>query len=133
MQTHEFYGRVQDKARLSDLDSSIRATRAALATLAERIGVDASLHLGAELPGEIARHLREATVGTHVRFDAHDFLARVSAREGEDLPVATQHACAVLATLDEAVSAGEMARVRARLPDDYAQLFARAQGHQPSA
>jgi uncharacterized protein (DUF2267 family) len=131
MQMNEFVGHVQHDARLSDMDQALNATRATLETLAERLGADESRHLAAQLPQEIGQYLggREA-VAEH--FSSDEFLKRISAREGVEPPDSVDHARAVLNTLQQAVSAGEMRDVLGRLSADYARLFAGTTGKRRS-
>jgi len=102
----------------------MRATRATLETLAERLGPDEARHLAAPLPHEIQLFLSDAAMPMPERFSPGEFLLRVCAREGIALPESTQHARVVIDVLTEAVSPGETTNVLARLPEDYKQLFA---------
>jgi uncharacterized protein (DUF2267 family) len=131
MQTEEFLGQVQNKAHLATLGEAMRATRATLETLAERLGPDETRHLAAQLPHEIQLFLADTGMSKPERFSSNEFLLRVCAREGIDLPESTQHARAVIGVLTEAVSAGEMIDVLERLPDDYRRLFAGSEGKMP--
>ena len=124
MQTQQFLGQVQNKARLATLGEAMRATRATLETLAERLGPDESRHLAAQLPHEIQIFLSDSGTPMPERFSSDEFLQRVCEREGRALPESTQHARAVMDVLTEAVSLGETTDVLARLPDDYRRLFA---------
>jgi uncharacterized protein (DUF2267 family) len=124
MQTQEFLGQVQDKAHLATLGEAMRATRATLETLAERLGPDDARHLAAQLPHEIQLFLADAGLPMPERFSSDEFLLRVCAREGIDLTESTQHARAVIDVLTTAVSRGEPIDVLTRLPDDYRRLFA---------
>jgi uncharacterized protein (DUF2267 family) len=133
MQSDDFFGQVQSKARLDNLDAAMLATRATLATLAERIGEDEAGKLGAQLPRPVADELRRGAAPVGKRFDSDEFLQRVSEREGVDLPLAVHHARAVLEVLQQAVSGGEINDVKHRLPDDYQRLFAGSQGKMPGA
>jgi uncharacterized protein (DUF2267 family) len=128
MQTAEFLGQVQNKARLATLGQAMRATRATLETLAERLGPDESRHLAAQLPHEIQLFLADAGTPMPERFSSDEFLLRVCAREGIDLPESTHHARAVIDVLTQAVSRGEILDVLDRLPDDYRRLFAGSEG-----
>jgi uncharacterized protein (DUF2267 family) len=132
MQMNEFMGQVQNSAKLASIDQAIKATRATLETLAERLGPDEARHLGAQLPEEIGQYLYGAMPGGE-RFDSDEFLKRVSKREGVDLPVSVFHARAVLEALQNAVSVGEISDVLERLPDDYARLFAGTEGRMRGA
>jgi uncharacterized protein (DUF2267 family) len=127
MQTQEFVGQVQAKAHLSNLDDALRATRATLQTLAERLGADEARHLGAQLPQEIQRYLDQPDAAPE-RFSSDVFLERVSKREAVDLPVSVHHARVVLDVLQQAVSAGEVENVLDRLPEDYRRLFTGSEG-----
>ena len=128
MQTDEFVGQVQNKAHLATLGEAMRATRATLETLAERLGPDETRHLAAQLPHEIQLFLSDAGLPVPERISSEEFLLRVCAREGIDLPLSTHHARAVIDVLTEAVSAGEITDVLDRLPADYRRLFAGSEG-----
>ena len=123
MQTDEFLGQVQDKAHLATLGEAMRATRATLETLAERLGPDDTRHLAAQLPHEIQLFLSDTGLPVPERFSSDEFLLRVCAREGIDLTLSTDHARAVIDVLTQAVSPGESIEVLDRLPDDYKRLF----------
>ena len=133
MQTDDFLGQVQNKAHLPTLDAALRATRATLETLAERLGPTESRQLGARLPPEIQKCLLTPHTAVTERFSSDEFLGRVSEREGVDLPESTHHALAVIEVLAQAVPAVEMIEVLDRLPADYARLFIGAEGRMPNA
>lgn len=122
MQFDEFVGRVQHRARLASEGEALKATRATLEVLGQRLAGGEPGNLGAQLPEEIARFLR-GDGGRGERFDLDEFFQRVSEREGVDLPVAVHHARAVVSVLQEAVSRGEIEDVRSQLLDDYMPLF----------
>jgi uncharacterized protein (DUF2267 family) len=132
MQTEEFLGQVQNKARLATLGEAMRATRATLETLAERLGPDETRHLAAQLPHELQLFLSDTGLSIPERFSSDEFLLRVCAREGIDLPLSTHHARAVMEVLTQAVSQGEIGDVLERLPDDYRRLFAGSEGKMPA-
>lgn len=132
MQTHEFLDRVQNAAHLPTLDAAIRAARATLETLAERLGPDEARHLGDQLPPEIQLYLRGAATPMPERFTSDEFLERVCAREGVDLPKSTHHARVVIGVLTQAVSQGEIRDIMDRLPDDYRRLFTGSEGRMRS-
>ena len=134
MKHDEFIGQVQHRARLSSRGEAERATRATLETLAERLAGGEAKDLAAQLPQEIAEHLRREWSGIGERFSLEEFFRRVSLREGVDLPDAIFHARAVIEVLSEAVSIGEMDDVRAQLPAEFDRLFeAGSRGHMPEA
>ena len=131
MQTDEFLGQVQNKAQLATLGEAMRATRATLETLAERLGPDETRHLAAQLPHEIQLFLSDAGLPMPERFSPEEFLLRVCAREGIDLPLSTSHARAVIDVLTQAAASGEMPDVLERLPEDYRRLFAKREETMP--
>ncbi|MBS3803611.1 MAG: DUF2267 domain-containing protein [Oleiphilaceae bacterium] len=123
MQFHDFLGKVQHRAQFDNLEDALRATRATLNTLAERLNGNEPKDIASQLPGEIGQHLFPESPGKGERFDVDTFIARVGEREGVPLNQATHHAQVVMGTLNEAVSAGEMSDVRGQLPNDYDLLF----------
>ena len=134
MKHDEFIGQVQHRARLSSRGAAERATRATLETLSERLAGGEADDLAAQLPPEIGEHLRGEGAALGERFSLDEFFRRVSLRESVDLPDAVFHARAVVDVLGEAVSPGEMADVRAQLPDEFARLFeAGSTGPMPGA
>ncbi|MFA5529137.1 MAG: OsmC family peroxiredoxin [Thiohalomonadaceae bacterium] len=131
MNFHDFLGQVQHRAQLRSMDEALRATRATLTTLSERLQGQEPFHLGAQLPHEIAEFLKGPTAGGGERFSSDEFFRRVCDKEGVDLPAAVYHARVVLEVLKEAVSPGEIDDVRAQLPPDYQRLFEGASGSMP--
>lgn len=131
MHLNDFLGQVQHQARMSSLDEAMRATRATLMTLGERLGGGEPGNIGAQLPPELARLLGEDHARGE-RFSSDEFLKRVSVREETDLPKSVFHTRAVLAVLAEAVSPGVIGHLRAQLPEDFQRLFdAGAEGSMP--
>lgn len=121
MQFDEILGLVQDRAHLSSGDEALTATRATLSTLNERLAGGETKDLASQLPGELAKFLDGSGQGE--RFDVHQFLERVSRKEGVDLPVSVHHTRSVISVLREAVTEGEFDDILAQLPDDYKKLF----------
>lgn len=121
MQYDAFVGQVQDRARLPSLGDTVAAIRATLHTLGERLSGDEAEDLAAQLPREIALYLHMAD--EQESFSLDEFFERVAEREPADLPAAVHHARAVIAVVQEAVTPGEIADVRAQLPADYDPLF----------
>ncbi|MFB6075118.1 MAG: DUF2267 domain-containing protein [Haloarculaceae archaeon] len=124
MNFDEFVGEVQHRLELGATGPAVRATRATLTTLGERLPPDEADNLASPLPMEIDRYLREAEGGQ--RFDYDEFLERVSDREGEavDRSDANYHAQQVVGLLSEVVPGRAVAKLRGMLPEDYDPLFA---------
>ncbi len=121
MNYDDFVGQVQHRARLSSNGEAVKAIRATLETLAERIHSGEASDLAAQLPEEIGHYLLNKNGGE--RFGLDEFFARVSRKEGVDLPVSIYHARVVMEVLQEAADPNEMAQVRGQLPDEYNPLF----------
>lgn len=132
MNYDDFIGAVQHRAQLGDRERAVRAIRATLETYAERLLHEQASHLAAQLPQEIGEYLRQVH-GTQ-RFDSNEFLKRVSDRERVDIMDATYHARVVTEVLQEAVSEGEIAKIRRSLPNDFQRIFeAGSRGRMPQA
>ncbi|HTX32395.1 MAG TPA: DUF2267 domain-containing protein [Solirubrobacteraceae bacterium] len=102
---------------------AIRATRATLQTLGERIDRGQARRLAAELPPEIAPWI--ATPTPAEGFDVDEFVDRVAAREGVDPITASRHVAAVFTALAQAISDREYAGLVAELPRRFAALLPR--------
>lgn len=118
-----FVTEAQRRLDLTDQGEAVRAVRAILTTLGERLQPEEANDLAAPLPMEIDRYLREADSGQ--RFSFEEYLDRVSAIEGVDDQTALRHAQRVIALVSEVVPSGELKQVRAQLPSDFDQLFDR--------
>jgi len=121
MQYDKFIGLVHNRARLASSGEAVRATRATLEVLGQRLFGGEPKDLAAQLPQEIGRFLLEADESES--FGLNEFYERVSQKEGVDLPVAVHHARAVMTVVQEAVSAGEWDDLQEQLPDEYNDLF----------
>lgn len=125
MQFQQFLGKVQQRAGLDSPDRALRATRATLNTLAERLYGNEPTDLASQLPGEIGRHLQPDNAGAGERFGVEEFVRRVAERENAAGNDSRRHARVVLEVLGEAVSKGEMKDVRQQLPGEYDALLGR--------
>jgi uncharacterized protein (DUF2267 family) len=122
MQYNEFVGQVQNQARLASQDEALKAIRATLSVLAQRLAGGEPHDLGASLPEEIGRFLQTESTQAE-RFDLDEFFRRVSEKEDVDLPDSVHHARVVMAVVQQAVPQGEIEDVRAQLPEEYNPLF----------
>lgn len=124
MQHDEFIGQVQHKAHLASRGDAERATMAVLQTLAERLAGGAAENLASELPPHLANYvlLGDETQEAE-RMSLDEFFHRVAEREGVDLPKSVHHVRAVLEVLGEAISEGQMRKIRMQLPDEWDPLF----------
>lgn len=121
MQYDEFIGRVQNRARLATSGEAVRATRATLEVLGQRLFGGEAKDLAAQLPREVAHYL--AAESGSESFGLQEFFRRVSQREEVELPDAVHHARAVISVVRDSVTEGEMQDVLAQLPEEYTALF----------
>lgn len=121
MNYDEFIGQVQSRARLGSSGEAVRATRATLEVLGQRLFGGEAKDLAAQLPQEVGYYLRQD--GQSESFGLDEFFARVSEHAKVDLPVAVHHARAVISVVRDAVSQGEIDDVRNQLPAEYDPLF----------
>lgn len=128
MKYQDFLGQVQARARLSSLDASVKATRATLTTLGERLLDPQAHHIAAQLPEELGRMLEDRGQES---FGFDEFIARVSQRENTEFPHATYHARVVLEVLGEAISPGSLDKLRSSFPPDLRPLLEGSDGHLP--
>ena len=116
-----FIGDVQHRLEYGQFGPAVRATRAVLTTLGERLQEGEATDLASPLPMEVDRFLLEADHGE--RFDYDEFLDRVAERASVDRADANYHAQQVLAVVSEVVPAGNVRKVKTQLPDDFEPLF----------
>ena len=123
MKYEQFIKHVQEEAQIESPEAAQRATQATLETIKERIVGNEASQLAAQLPKEIGQYLhgREGEDGGYFKVD--EFYQRVSQKEGEELSVAANHAKAVFTVLQQAVTPGEFADVRANFSADYDELL----------
>lgn len=127
MNFDEFTGEITHRLELAGTGETLRAIRATLTTLGERLQEGEAKDLAANLPMEIDRYLTEAESGQ--RFDWDEFLDRVWEREGmtdpNDRADAAYHARAIMDVVSKQVPPGELQQVRSQLPtdEDWGELF----------
>jgi len=128
MEYDEFIEQVQEAAELDSAEQAMGAVEATLGTLGEMLSPKERHDLAAELPKPLKEYLsvwmehppRELT-HPH-RFNLEEFYHRVAARSGVGYPAAVRHSHAVMQTLRQAVSQGEVRDVLRELPDEYEEL-----------
>jgi uncharacterized protein (DUF2267 family) len=125
MQYEEFIGHVRKRARSVSMDEAERAAQATLETLGERLTKQEREDLAEQLPGKLKGYLFRQEAGQPLKLD--EFFEEVSFRGGIDRPKAVKMTRAVLTTLRQAVSPGEIEDVLSQLPKDYHALFGEEQ------
>lgn len=124
MKYDEFIKHVQSVAQLDSRQAAEQAIRATLETVAERIVGNEASQLAAQLPAELGQYLRGHEGENGHFFSLQEFYQRVSQKAGVETVVAAVQARAVFAVLNQAVTPGEFADVKANFSDDYSELFA---------
>ena len=123
MNYSEFVGEIQHRLELDQLGPAVRAIRATLTTLGERLHEGEATDLASPLPMEIDRYLVEAESGQ--RFDYDEFLDRiVDQQDGRvDRAEANYQAQRVVELVSEIVPPGNIRKVKNGLPEDFESLF----------
>lgn len=124
MKYDEFIKQVQGLAQLDSRQAAEQATRATLETIAERIVGNEASQLAAQLPQELGQYLRGHEGENGGFFSLKEFYERVSQKAGVEPVAAAMQTRAVFMVLNEAVTPGEFADVKANFSDDYSELFA---------
>ncbi len=124
MKRDEFLKHVQSVAQLDSREEAERATRATFEILAERIVGDEAKDLASQLPQDLGQYLRGREGENGQAFSLKEFYQRVADKEGVEPSVAAMHVRAVFTVLQQAVTPGEFADVRANFSPDYEELFA---------
>lgn len=125
MKYDDFVAKVLERGEYADRQEAERVTQLVLGVLAERLNADEVDDLAAQLPPQVAVAL---AVGPQVpaTFGVHEFLGRVAAGIGATEQTAEWDSSAVLCTVAEAVSGGELNDVLTQLPSGFAVLFGRS-------
>ena len=122
MQFKDFVGEVQHRLELPDLGRAVRATRAVLTTLGERLQEGEAADLAGPLPMEVDYYLESADSGQ--QFDYDEFVDRVEERAGVKRGDADYYGKIVVGLVSELISRAEIEEIRSQLPPDYDDLFA---------
>lgn len=120
MNHDEFVGQVQHRAHLPSRGDAETIIRATFETLGERLQPEAAVHLAAQLPPELGRHLKDRSFE---HLSLHDFFERVAQREHRDVEKSSFHARCVLETMRVAVSPGAVQKLRLQMPEEFRPLL----------
>ncbi len=129
MQYEQFIQKLESQLGPGQLDAANpgqaeMAVQATLATLGERITGGEAGDLASQLPAEIKSPLDlKSEEEAAEDFSLQEFYRRVAEREGSDIATAGIHASAVIKTLREAVTGGEVDDIHSQLPQEFDPLF----------
>ena len=118
MNFDEFTGQVQHRLELPGTGETVRAIRATLMTLGQRIQAGEATDLASNLPMEIGWYLTGPVREHGERFDWREFVARVAEIEGVDPPEAAYHAQVVMDLVSAVSPPSEIQQIREQLPQD---------------
>lgn len=129
MNFDEFTGEVQHRLELPGTGETVRAIRATLMTLGQRIPEENAEDFAASLPMEIEWYLTGAVHEHGQRFDWQEFVSRVSEIEGADRPEAAYHAQVIMDLVSTLVPPSDLQQLRDQLPEseddeNWRKLFA---------
>ena len=102
MKGEQFIAEVKNLAELDSNEDALKAVRATLETLRERLAGNEPADLAAQLPQEIAPFVEGA--GGQEAFSVQEFYDRVAHKEGTKSEEAVNHARAVATVLQTAVT-----------------------------
>lgn len=117
MNFDEFTGEVQHRLELSGTGETVRAIRATLMTLGQRIPEGNAEDLAASLPIEIKWYLTGAVHEHGQRFDWQEFVERVSEVERADPADAAYHARVIVDVVRSQVPESDFHQLRDMLPE----------------
>jgi uncharacterized protein (DUF2267 family) len=122
MTLDEFLALVRDRGEYDSRQEAERVSKAVLTVLADRISPGEATELSAQLPAPLNTAVQpdEDRPGS---FGVDEFCRRVAARVGGHPRTAEWDASAVLSTVAEAVSGGQLNQLLSQLPSGYATLF----------
>jgi uncharacterized protein (DUF2267 family) len=117
MNFDEFTGEVQHRLELPGTGETIRAIRATLMTLGQRLPAGNAEDLAASLPMEIKWYMTGAVKEHGQRFDWREFVDRVSEIEEADPSDAAYHARVIVDLVETLVPESDFQQLRDGLPE----------------
>lgn len=117
MNFDEFIGQVQHRLELPDTGRAVRATRATLMALGQRIPEGNANDLAANLPLEVKWYMTGAVHEHGQRFDWQEFVDRIVAVTGEDPPDAAYQSRVIVDLVHEEVPESDFHQLRDMLPE----------------
>ncbi|AFK19482.1 DUF2267 domain-containing protein [Haloferax mediterranei ATCC 33500] len=117
MNFDEFTGEVQHRLELPGTGETVRAIRATLMTLGQRIPAESAEDLAASLPMEIKWYMTGAVHEHSQHFDWTEFVSRVSEIEQTDPAAAAYHARVIIDLVRTLVPPSDFQQLRDQLPE----------------
>lgn len=121
MHYDEFVAKVRDRGEYTNRAEAEQAIRAVLGLLGQRLARSEAKDLAAQMPGELQDVLLAAEPGG--AFGVQGFLRRLAEQLPATEETARWDASAVLTTVAEAVTGGQLNQLLSVLQSGYAELF----------
>lgn len=121
MDFDEFTGQVTHRLELPGTGEAVRAIRATLMTLGQRIPEGNAEDFAASLPMEIKWYMTGAVKEHGQRFDWSEFVERVSEIENTDPADAAFHARIIIDLVETVVPESDFYQLRDQLPESQAK------------
>lgn len=122
MKTDQFVAQVRQLGEYPDNGQAEQVTRTVLSELGTRLAEGERDDLAAQLPPEIGSAVTESRQPAQ-RYGVEEFVRRIAQKLGTGEETARWDASAVLSTVSQAVSGGELNNVLSQLPAGFAELF----------
>lgn len=123
MEYDKIVATIRERGQYQSAGEAEQVAKSVLQVLAGRIGPGEVLDLAEQLPQPLADALRSGTRDRAESYGVEEFCRRIAGRTGAGPQTAEWDASAVLSTVAEAVSGGELNQVLTQLPSGYAVLF----------
>ncbi|MEU6532213.1 DUF2267 domain-containing protein [Streptomyces sp. NPDC046928] len=121
-----FLAQVRERGEYKDQGEAADVTSAVLEVLAQRISPGEVEDLASQMPGPLGQVLLQATPEQTRSFGIEEFYDRVAERTNARPRTAQWDTSAVLTTVADAVTGGELNQIISQLPSSYAILFGKA-------
>ncbi len=124
MKYDELLATVRDRGEYADRQETERVLRTVLAVLGVRLVGGEARDLAAQLPEQVSDVLRVQSDSTGLQVGVEEFLREVATRLGTNSSESARwDTSAVLSTLAEGITGGELNQLISQLPSGYAPLF----------
>ncbi|MFI1166876.1 DUF2267 domain-containing protein [Streptomyces sp. NPDC020801] len=127
MKYDEFLARVRERGEFKTPNEAASVSETVLGVLAERISPGEVQELASELPPPLGQTVAGMRHEQAESFGVEEFYRRVSQGTRPRPRTAEWDASAVLTTVGEAISGGELNQIISQLPSGYAVLFGKAE------
>lgn len=123
MKSDEFLAKVRDRGEYASHEEAAHVIRITLARLGERLAGGEAEDLASQLPAELQTPLLQAAATPASSSGIHEFLLRLAGDLNATEETARWDASAVLTTLGEAITGGQLNQILSQLPAEFAALF----------